>query len=111
MKPTGPFCPQLTLVVMLAGVLYGCFFYKKKLTIWRVLAAKFVVMLICNVILNTLCLQVLYGQAIMAILPMRALKNLIMWPIDSIVFFGIAKALEQIGLFRTFRKQELVKNA
>ena len=34
MKPTGPFCPQLTLVVMLAGVLYGCFFYKKKLTIW-----------------------------------------------------------------------------
>lgn len=31
--------------------------------------------------------------------------------IDSIVFFGIAKALEQIGLFRTFRKQELVKNA
>ena len=68
-------------------------------------------MLICNVILNTLCLQVLYGQAFMAILPMRALKNLIMWPIDSIVFFGIAKALEQIGLFRTFRKQELVKNA
>ena len=64
MKPTGPFCPQLTLVVMLAGVLYGCFFYKKKLTIWRVLAAKFVVMLICNVILNTLCLQVLYGQAL-----------------------------------------------
>ena len=50
-----------------------------KLTIWRVLAAKFVVMLICNVILNTLCLQVLYGQALMAILPMRALKNLIMW--------------------------------
>lgn len=41
----------------------------------------------------------------------RALKNLIMWPIDSIVFFGIAKALEQIGLFRTFRKPELVKNA
>ena len=111
MKPTGPFCPQLTLVVMLAGILYGCFFYKKKLTIWRVLAAKFVVMLICNVILNTLCLQVLYGQALMAILPMRALKNLIMWPIDSIVFFGIAKALEQIGLFRTFRKPELVKNA
>ena len=31
MKPTGPFCPQLTLVVILAGILYGCFFYKKKL--------------------------------------------------------------------------------
>lgn len=93
MKPTGPFCPQLTLVVILAGILYGCFFYKKKLTIWRVLAAKFVVMLVCNVILTTLCLNVLYGQAFMVILPARALKNLIMWPIDSVIFFAITKAL------------------
>ena len=38
--------------------------YKKKLTIWRVLAAKFVVMLVCDVILTTLCLNVLYGQAL-----------------------------------------------
>ena len=93
MKPTGPFCPQLTLVVILAGILYGCFFYKKKLTIWRVLAAKFVVMLVCNVILTTLCLNVLYGQAFMVLLPARALKNLIMWPIDSVIFFCNHKGL------------------
>lgn len=31
MKPTGPFCPQLTLVVILAGILYGCFFIRKSL--------------------------------------------------------------------------------
>ena len=111
MKPTGPFCPQLTLVVILAGILYGCFFYKKKLTIWRVLAAKFVVMLICNVILTTLCLTVLYGQAFMVILPARALKNLIMWPIDSVIFFAITKALEQIGLFRMFQEPALAKSA
>ncbi len=80
MKPTGPF---------LSTADAGCYpgrnpvwmlFYKKKLTIWRVLAAKFVVMLVCNVILTTLCLNVLYGQAFMVILPARALKNLIMWP-------------------------------
>ena len=111
MKPTGPFCPQLTLVVILAGILYGCFFYKKKLTIWRVLAAKFVVMLVCNVILTTLCLNVLYGQAFMVILPARALKNLIMWPIDSVIFFAITKALEQIGLFRMFQKPVLANSA
>lgn len=86
-------------------------FYKKKLTIWRVLAAKFVVMLICNVILTTLCLTVLYGQAFMVILPARALKNLIMWPIDSVIFFAITKALEQIGLFRMFQKPALAKSA
>ena len=95
MKPTGPFCPQLTLVVILAGIL----------------AAKFVLMLICNVILTTLCLTVLYGQAFMVILPARALKNLIMWPIDSVIFFAITKALEQIGLFRMFQKPALAKSA
>ena len=111
LKPTGPFCPQMTLVTILAGLIYGCFFYKKKLTIWRVLAAKFVVMLVCNVILTTLCLNVLYGQAFMVLLPARALKNLIMWPIDSVIFFAITKALEQIGLFRMFQKPVLAKSA
>lgn len=86
-------------------------FYKKKLTIWRVLAAKFVVMLVCNVILTTLCLNVLYGQAFMVLLPARALKNLIMWPIDSVIFFAITKALEQIGLFRMFQKPVLANSA
>ena len=69
LKPTGPFCPQLTLVTMLAGVMYGCMYYKKKLTLPRVLITKFIVMLVCNVFLNTLCLTVLYGQAFMVILP------------------------------------------
>ena len=63
--------------------------------------AKFVVMLVCNVIPDIhLCLTVLYGQAFMVILPARALKNLIMWPIDSVIFFATAKALESIGAFR-----------
>ncbi|MCI6243828.1 MAG: folate family ECF transporter S component [Agathobacter sp.] len=110
LKPTGPFCPQMTLVTFLAGVLYGCFFYKKKMTIWRVLAAKFTVMLICNVFLNTICLTVIYGQAFAAILPARALKNLIMWPIDSVIFFAVTKLLEQIGLFRLFRKPAVAKS-
>ena len=110
LKPTGPFCPQMTLVTVLAGVLYGCFFYKKKMTIWRVLAAKFTVMLICNVFLNTICLTVIYGQAFAAILPARALKNLIMWPIDSVIFFAVTKLLEQIGLFRLFRKPAVAKS-
>ena len=106
LKPTGPFCPQLTLVTMLAGVMYGCMYYKKKLTLPRVLITKFIVMLVCNVFLNTLCLTVLYGQAFMVILPARALKNLIMWPIDSVIFFATAKALESIGAFRFVRRAQ-----
>ncbi len=99
-KPSGAFFPPMTLVTMLAGLIYGCMYYKKSITLPRVLAAKFLVMLICNVILNTLCLSMLYGKGFFVLLPARALKNLIMWPVDSIVFYTVAKALERIGVFR-----------
>ena len=90
-------------VLDLVAFIYGCFYYRRKLTIWRVLAAKFVVILIVNVLLNTLWLDMLYGKGFLAILPMRAFKNLIMWPIDSVIFFTIIRLLEQTGIFRIFR--------
>lgn len=98
-KPTGAFFPPLTLVTILAGVMQGCMYYKKPITLPRVLVTKFIVMLVCNVILNTMCLSVLYGEAFVSLIGLRALKNLIMWPIDSVIFFIISKALEGIGLF------------
>jgi len=99
-KPTGAFFLPLTLVTILAGILYGCMYYKKPITIGRVLVTKFIVMLICNVILNTLCLSVLYGEGFLVLVGPRVIKNLIMWPIDSVIFFAITKALDRIGAFR-----------
>ena len=90
-------------VGILAGVLYGCFYYKKPITFWRVLLAKFTVMLICNVRLNTLCLSVLYGKGFMVILPARVIKNLIMWPIDSMIFYSVLKALNLLGILKAVR--------
>lgn len=52
-KPTGAFFPGFTLIAMLAGLIYGSFYYKKELNFWRVLAAHITVALICNVLLNT----------------------------------------------------------
>ena len=36
------------------------------------------------ILLNTLRLDMLYGKDFLAILPMRIVKNLIMWPTDYI---------------------------
>ena len=130
-KPTGAFSPIFTLVEVAGAVIYGIFLYglnpvkldfssrsaffgglkTNGFQVFRIFMAKFCVNLFCNVFLNTLCLTVLYGQAFMVILPARALKNLIMWPIDSVIFFAITKALEQIGLFRMFQKPALAKSA
>lgn len=68
------------------------------------LLAKFVVFLVVNVILSTLWLDMLYGKGFLALLPMRALKNVIMWPIDSFIFFSITKVIEQTGVFRPLKR-------
>ena len=83
-------------------MLYGCFYYKKPITFWRVLLAKFTVMLICNVLLNTLCLSVLYGKGFMVILPARVIKNLIMAHRFHDLY-SVLKALNLLGILKAVR--------
>ena len=61
----------------------------------RIFIAEFFVSLLCYILLGTLWLNVLYGKAFLAILPMRALKNIILLPINSFMAFAILKFLEQ----------------
>ena len=103
MKPDGAFFFGFTFNAMLAAFIYGCFYYKKKLTLRRVLLAKLIVVLVVNVLLNTLWLDMLYGKGFLVLLPARAVKNLIMWPIDSVIFFFFIRLIEQTGVFRIFR--------
>ncbi|ADL04741.1 folate family ECF transporter S component [Lacrimispora saccharolytica] len=108
LKPAGAFFPGLTLVTVLSGIMYGCMYYRKPVTLRRVLVSKFLVMLVCNVILNTMCLSVLYGKGFMVLLPARVFKNLVMWPIDSMIFYTMAKALDTMGVFKAIRRTRTV---
>ena len=103
-RPDGPFFFGFTFNAMLSAFIYGCFYYKHKLTLRRVLIAKLVVILVVNVLLNTLWLDMLYGKGFLAILPMRTVKNLIMWPVESFIFFTVTRLIEQTGIFNLLRK-------
>lgn len=102
-RPTGAFFPGFTISAMVGGVLYGCFLYKRPISFWRVLAAELTVSIICNMLLGTLWLSMLYGKAFMALLPMRVFKNIMMWPVNSMLFYTIGKALEASGVFRLLK--------
>ncbi len=102
-RPTGAFFPGFTIGAMIGGVLYGCFLYKRPISFLRILAAELTVSVICNMLLGTLWLSMLYGKAFLALLPMRVLKNLIMWPINSMLFYTIGKTLEASGVFRLLK--------
>ena len=92
-KPTGPYFPGYTFNAALAGVIYGTFLYKRPLSF----------ALIVNMGLTTLWLSLTSGKAFLALLPVRAVKNLIKWPVDSMIVYLIVSRLEAIGLVRTIR--------
>ncbi len=110
-KPTGAFFPGFTINAMLAGLLYGCFFYKKPVRLGRILAGELTVSVICNVLLGTLWLSMLYGKGFLALLPMRVLKNLIMWPVNSFLFYTIARTLEAAGVLRIMKENGMARRA
>ena len=56
--------------------------------------------------LGTLWLSMLYGKAFMVLLPVRVVKNLVMWPINSALFFVVVKTMEGAGVFRMVRGSE-----
>ena len=106
MKPVGGYFPGLTLVCVTAGVIYGLFYYKKPISLWRILTAELVVAVVCNIGMNTFCLSIILGKGFFALLPARILKNQIMWPIHSLLFYTIGKTVEASGVFHRLKRQE-----
>lgn len=103
-KPSGAFFPGFTLDAVIGGILYGMVLYHKPLTYRRALWANLLVALVCNVFLNTLWLSMMSGKAIVALLPMRLVKNLVKWPVDAALFYLLAKRMESLGMVRMIRK-------
>ena len=101
-KPTGPFFPGFTFNAVIAGLIYGSVLYKKPISITRILVAEVLVSFLCNILLGTLWLNILYGKAFLAILPMRVVKNMILLPINSFMAFVILKFMEQHNLRKNF---------
>lgn len=104
-RPTGPFFPGFTISGAASGVLYGMVLYKRPLTIRRVALANGLVMILVNICLNTYWLTLLYGNAFLAILPARAIKQAVMFPIYVILFYGVSRVLGRARLFTVIKGQ------
>ncbi len=95
-KPTGPYFLGFTVSAFLNGFIYGLFFYKNKVTLWRAALAHLTVVIVVQLFLNSLWIAVLYDKAILALLPARVLKNFIMYPIETGMIYFVSKALEKV---------------
>lgn len=94
--PSGKFNLLFTITPVLAGFTYGSFYYRRKITLLNSLVANLIVKMVFNVIITTTIISLTQGKAMMAILPLRAIKNLIQWPVDSLLFYSLAKLLDSV---------------
>lgn len=92
----GAYFPGYTLTALLAGLLYGLFFYRRKVRLWHVLVAQLVVDLLCHVLLNTLWRSMTGGSAMMALLPVRLLKNALCYPVNCALLYFLHRLLRRL---------------
>lgn len=104
LRPDGAFLIGMTLNSALAGVIYGIFLYKKKISFWRILAAGVVVGFLCNIIITTWLLVPLTGKGFFVMLPTRLLKNVVMIPINALIFYLLQQGLVTAKVHRADRK-------
>ena len=100
--PAGAYFPGFTLTSALGGLIYGLCLYrpspKRGVRLARCFAAKGLVNLLCNLGLNTLWLTLTGGEAFFALLPLRAVKNLLLWPMESLLLFAVLETVRRVSL-------------
>lgn len=100
--PTAEYFPGFTLTALLTGLIYGLFLYKKTVSVPRLLAASAAVCIFLNLLLDTLWLNIMYGNAFLVLLPARAVKCLINIPIYTALLRILwGNALSKIPQFKS----------
>jgi riboflavin transporter len=106
--PTGAYFPGYTLTAVVGGLIYGVFLFERpRPNYLRALLVKGVMSLVCNIGLNTLWISLTGGQAMLALLPARLIKNLCLLPIEALLIYmtaaALTVALRRSGLMRGAR--------
>ncbi len=118
LHPDGPYFLPFMLTDMSSSLIFGLFFWRRRLTVSRTMTAKFTVNMISNVVLTSLIMKwyyfLFYGvekaQAYNLINLTRIVKNLVMFPIEALFIAAVIGALTPaLHRLRLLPKQEEMK--
>ena len=87
-----PYFPGYMLTTMLGCLTYALFFYRTKVTVWKIFLAKLLTNL-QNVFLGTLWSAILYQKGYLYYVAQSAVKNLISLPIYTLFLVVVFQAL------------------
>ncbi|MDR1568034.1 MAG: folate family ECF transporter S component [Streptococcaceae bacterium] len=102
LKPTGPFFPGFTLTAIIVGALYGFFYYRKEITLKRVILANLVITLLDSLLFTPINLMILYQVPFWALIPARLLKVSIMIPIQVAFIYILLPRVLKIDFLKRF---------
>lgn len=85
----GPYFVGFTLSAILGALIYALFLYHHPVKWWRVIAAQVLIALVVNTLLNTWWLTIMYHTPFWGLLPLRALKQLLITPIQVVLIYGL----------------------
>lgn len=95
LRPNGPYFPGFTLSAILAGIVYGLWYYKKPVRLPRIIGCKLTVTLLFNFLLTPLWLHLMYGQAFVVLSSLRLVKNIIKFPLDVVLLYLVLRTCER----------------
>ena len=96
-----PFFIGFTVSAFLGSAIYGLFLHRKQNNLFSIIAAVLVISIFVNILLNTVWLVMIYGEAWRVILPARILQNAIIAPVRVILIHFV---LNQRTLKKLFQK-------
>ena len=82
---SGQFFIGYTLTALVGGLIYGYFLYKRPLRWEQILIAVLLVTIVCNLGLNSLWVYMMTGKAFSVFMPLRIIKNLISFPLNTAI--------------------------
>lgn len=94
LRPNGFFFPGFTFNEFVCGFVFGLFFYKKRVTVKRIIASKFVLSILINIILTPIWLNMMYGSELFAI--PRLIKAVVSFPVECVILYLIMTKAQSV---------------
>lgn len=92
----GAYFPGFTLNGIVGGMIFGIFLYRKPLKLSRIIGAKVTACIIVNMLMTTTWLHIMLGTPWLVLFSGRLLKQIIMVPIEILMFWTVATALTKV---------------
>ena len=102
----GPFFPGFTLSAVCGSLIFGAVTHGRhghRLSLARIFTAELLIKVFVNMGMNTAWSCMLYGKSFMAILPARAIANLIQLPMDTVIIYSVLLALDKARVLSKMR--------